>query len=71
MRKCSEPNIFTDMVAVLREKVDNHSLRMEIYSEVIVILESGGLVSDCHFMLGEDSAFDEVYEKLKKDKLEK
>ncbi len=71
MRKCSEPNIFTDMVAVLKEKVDDHSLRMEIYYEIITILESGGLVSDCNFMLGEDTAFDETYKKLKKDKLEK
>ena len=71
MSKCSEPNIFTDMVAVLKEKVGDHSLRMEIYKEVIIILETGGLVSDCHFMLGEDTAFDEVYKKLKKDKLEK
>ena len=63
MKICSEPNVFSAMLSILRDKVDDHELRVEIYSEVIEVIESAKLVSTVHFMLGEDPAFDDAHKK--------
>lgn len=70
MKKCREPNVFAAMLCILREKIDDHDLRIEIYSEVIEVIESAKLVSTVHFMLGEDPAFDDAH-KLRTDRKEK
>ena len=65
MSKCKEPNIFSSMISVLKEKLDDYELRVEIYTEIIEILNGANLSSTVHFLLGEDTAFDDAYKKKK------
>ena len=67
MSECESPNVFSAMISVLREKVDDHGLRIEIYTEIINIIEDASLVPSTHFMLGEDPAFDDAHKKREKE----
>jgi len=63
VKLCNEPNVFSAMLSILREKVDDYELRVEIYHEVIEVIERTKIVPTVHFMLGEDPAFDDAYKK--------
>ena len=51
------------MITVVKDKVDDYELRVEIYMEIIRLIESEKLLV-VRFLRGEDDAFDEAIKKV-------
>ena len=54
------------MIAVVKDKVDDYELRVEIYMDIIKLIESEKLIAT-RFLRGEDEAFDEAIKKVHKE----
>ena len=59
------PSVFHQMVVVVKENVHDYHTRVEIFEEIITILESEKLMP-ARYLIGEDAAYDEAYKKIRR-----
>lgn len=64
-KPCKEPSVFSQMITAIREEVTDHDMRVKIHCKIIEIVEREQLISSVHFLVGEDPAFDEAYNKVR------
>ncbi len=63
--KCKEPNVFSQLLSVISEKVKDPEIREEIYCEIIEIMEGEKLLPSLRFLVGQDASFDAAYKKVR------